>query len=447
MSTHETTPTQSQTLDASDPTRDELHRFYNKISGSVQGLHCGRSSIAGKSGQVIKRITTTDGRRFAGFSQPQSCSPTTCILGHANSASQHQEELQHVLTQHFEAGGGILFGTFTLKAASCSTPRGFSSLDIGVRTLPQYAGIKNSASSAAEKKQQLNKLREDFERVAQPNSWTQGWRVNEQLQAVREGLSKMFVGTVWSKESRQMGVIGRATSIEIVLHPHPDPNILWKRVRANLHVHFLLLTRVPTADESKVTSLKKSLHTRWSRALAKHGFASRLTHQQLVIASPTLDTAARLSSYIPKGSLNEKPSDETQRQGRSLFAPLIDAATAHHHGAPPPAGAVVLFKNLEALLSGLHLYRLTPSLLARYGVKELRADRKQQAKARIKSVEEMVLVERKHWTKLDKESPELLPLIKEAAKGFNAAEEVSGLLSVLNIPHILMQAPKKPSPE
>ncbi len=384
-------------------------------------------------GQVIKKITTPRAS-FIAASRTQKCSPTTCPKGVASASAQNSEELKHMLTQHFETGGGLLFGTLTLKSDFISSPRGFSNSAIAVRSLPEYQEIKNMPlASNQERRHLIAQLQEKYTHEVEANTW-EDWTLSTQLKAVREALMRTFVGNVWVREASKLGVLGRVSSLEVTLYPHPK--LGWKKIRANLHAHFLLFTEevIPDADP-RVTALKDSLHGRWSRVLAKHGFTSRLKHQQLVSVVPSENAATRLSSYLPKGSLSEKTNDGSERtQGRSLFAPLIDAAKAHAQGLPVPVGAVSLWKNLEALFSGIHLYRVTPSLLQRYRVKEFRASKK--ASRRAVSVEPLAVVDPKEWLEVKKTTPELMFLLQEAATSSSPAVHLSELFSSLNVQHL-----------
>ncbi|WP_157486994.1 hypothetical protein [Leucobacter salsicius] len=350
------------------------------------------------------------------------------------------------MSEHFAAGGGVLFGTFTISSSPAFSPVGFSSQEIGLRSLKQYKEIKALSAKKADEKAMIQKLRDDFERVAEVDTWAKGWKIASQLEAVRYALQRMFAGNVWSRESKQLGIIGRATSIEVLLTPDANPAVAYTRVQAHIHVHFLLFTEKPLKVPSDVATLKRSLHSRWKRAAEMHGHSSRLTHQQLVIADPVDTAAMKLSSYVTKGSLHDKrpESEEETSPSRSvsMFAPLIESAEAEAIGIEPPRGAETFWKNLEGLLSGLHLYRLTPNLKRAYGVGELRAARKKEASSRIESVEVLAAIDKKEWGKFQQQYPDLVSLIKEAAGGVNAAEQVSEILSTLNLPHLLLQRPQ-----
>lgn len=419
---------------------DELHSHYNKASGSVQGRFCGRSPIAG--GQVsLTQYTAVSGGTSAGFGHLQSHAPYTCPKGHKASVSKNQAELNHIIEEHLNNGGGVLFGTFTMASAEVETPNSFFSRELGFRATPEWADIRNSKASSAEKKHALKELKQEYDETAPADSWEE-WAVNSQLKAVRKGVDRMFAGRAWSDEARKHGIIGRATSIELTLTPNANYQVRWWRVKANYHTHFLLFLDRPFAggddDEKQLDELKRSLHTRWSNALKTFGFTSTLPNQQLVVAKTGEEDRRRIASYVPKGSLTFN-ARKRERNSYDLFAPLresMERTLEDGTVVPPFSGALMLWKNLEASLLGVHLFRITPSLKQRYALSAFRAERETVRKARLAKRETVAVISSADWARLREEAPEAPDLLKDLASQPDGGEEVRDLLTALEIPFI-----------
>lgn len=339
----------------------------------------------------------------------------------------------------------MLFGTFGMSTTEVNTPTNFYSQELGFRATSGWAEVRNSKKSAAEKRHELKQLREEFTSTSPDNSWDE-WVIAQQMGAVRKGIERMFAGKGWVKDSEKHGVIGRATSIEITLTPSQNPKARWWRTKANIHTHFLIFLDRPFAggddDEKALLELKKSLHRRWNNALKTFGFHSTLPNQQLVVARTGETDRRRIASYLPKGSLTIA-TREPDAGSLDLFAPLRESMESVNENGdivPPSAGALMMWKNLEASLLGVHLFRITPSLKQKYNLPAFRNQQKQSRKMNVLRQETVAVIAPEDWARLREEAPEAPALLKDLASNPDGGEEVRDLLTALDIPFIYQGA-------
>lgn len=381
----------------------KLHQTKTEISGFLGGRACHHLPIKGKHREVEirQRSFTSDRRQRAFYANLQRSKSYTCPVAHTRLISQHQADIAHLTRAHQEAGGTLVFGTYTMKTRLTRTPDNFYSITEALRQTPAWDEVKKVAETHPALATNIKKM--FAEQLAytknRTNSWD-GWDFTRRLIAVEDGIKAMFSGKAWSKEQKAFGVMGRVLSIEPVIKPGADG---WKSTTNNLHIHFLLFLQ-GTPSDAEVAALKAKLWRRWSNRLKRHHFTATLNAQQLKLVPSTITDTHRVGQYIAKGV-----SPKFAPAHASFFTALTEAAKVKTKDGRTSTDSrpALFFRNMEGACFGKSFFRISPQLAAHYNLKADRARRRERYDTTVKETTTLCFINRSEWVSFSSSNPNL----------------------------------------
>lgn len=394
--------------------RDELgflHRLKTRHSGSSGERGCGTCTRRNAKHVAVRLVHRKSKKARARWKNLQRSSSYTCPYSNFRKQMEHREDAAFLAVEHVEAGGTLIAGTMTMQSAHAEAPRSFYSQREAFRT--HYKRNEEHGSFYEEQHAFPSWLNEN----PQGNSWD-GWDVTRRLDAVNEGIDRMFGGgKPWQRNRAEFGIIGRILAVEPVFTPtyfftdEGEERAGWGKVKSHIHVHFLLFS---TLDPAAVTSkrlrlLLASLHGRWEKGMQKHGFHSSLSAQKLVKVRSDVEDAARQATYIAKGLalLTASSRDlDAATDTADFFQPLRDADSTYVKNGRVFHGdrqARAFWQNLEGAFMKRHFFRISPTLSARYDLKQHRQERKDEYAREVEAIEDLCFIEVEERSRLMRE--------------------------------------------